>query len=503
MTITEAKLMWPPDRWNAGGVRHRRLVRIAVAVAVAVVSAVAVGLPSGTAGAVAPNARFVWPATGKISQTAYQHKTGWENQYAVDITATTAVPVVAAADGWILAAGPDRKTGYCTDEGKQYPAGLGNVVTLQHDGGTTQYFTSYGHLASVSVTSGFVRKGQQIGVMGSTGCSTGRHVHFQVATCTGTSGVATVAGAGCSLWLGTDYPKDTPVTAGAEIPVNYPGLAGAQPDSVNPGWVSQGGAALDVAFATISGGWEMFHIGTNNVIYRRKAQNGVATGWTEISGPRAKKIAVATSSDGRVELFYIGLNNAIYHHWETTPGGDISRWESFGGNAREIAAARSGSTFEVFNIGTDGAIYRATQSNHAWQKLPGTFAYGIAAATSRDGRIELFHIAGGRNVMHAWQTAPGSAYTGPAGLNTWQDLGGVTYAIGASSVGNGEYEIYSVGGSNSLWRQAPWSRTHGWQRLAGAGTRIAAAKNPDGRVEVVHIGGTTPFHAWQKSVGWF
>ncbi len=277
-----------------------------------------------------------------------------------------------------------------------------------------------------------------------------------------------------------------------------------QPATVDPRWVAQGGYATDVAMARITGGWEMFHIGRNNVIYRKKLQNGVTTAWSAISGPRAKRIATATSGDGRVELFYIGMNNAIYHHWESSPGGDISRWESLGGVASEIAAARSGNNWEVFHIGTDRAIYRATQANHTWQRLPGTIALGLAAATSRDGRVELFHIATGRNVMHAWQTAPGSGFVGTGGANTWQDLGGVTYAIGASSVGNGEYEIYAVGNSNRLYRQAPWSQTNGWQRLVGSGSRITAAMNPDGRVEVLHIGtGNAMYHAWEKRVGWF
>ena len=271
-----------------------------------------------------------------------------------------------------------------------------------------------------------------------------------------------------------------------------------QPAQVNPGWVHVPGWASDVAMVGIAGGWEMFHIGGNGTIYRRKNQYGVATSWTAISGPRAKRIAVMSSSDGRAELFYIGMNDQIYHHWESTPGGDISRWEALGGYAKEITAARSGGNWEVFHVGGDNAIYRATQTNRAWQRMAGTWAHGIAAATSRDGRIELFHIAGGRNVMHAWQSAPGSSFS------AWRNLGGWKTAIGGTSVGNGEYEVYAIGGGGSIWRSAPWSGVPGWQRLDGAATRISAARHPDGRTEVLVVNGAgNMYHSWQKRVGWF
>lgn len=269
-----------------------------------------------------------------------------------------------------------------------------------------------------------------------------------------------------------------------------------QPAVVDPAWAVQTGtSASDVAFARIANGWEMFHIGGNNTIFRKTSGQ---SSWSAISGPRAKRIAAATSTDGRVELFYIGMNDQVYHHWENSPGGNISSWESLGGGAKEIAAARSGSNWEVFVVGGDNAIYRATQQNHSWQRMNGTYAYDVAAATSRDGRVELFHIAGGRNVMHAWQSSPGSGFGG------WVDMGGWTTSIGASSVGNGEFEIFAIGSGATIWRIAPWSGFDRWQQLAGGASQVAAAMNPDGRVEILVVGGNGQlYHAWQKSLGWF
>ena len=55
--------------------------------------------------------------------------------------------------------------------------GYGQVVILDHGGGVV---TVYAHLSSFAATSGRVRRGQRIGAIGSTGLSTGPHLHFEV-----------------------------------------------------------------------------------------------------------------------------------------------------------------------------------------------------------------------------------------------------------------------------------------------------------------------------------
>ncbi|MEI6587627.1 MAG: peptidoglycan DD-metalloendopeptidase family protein [Candidatus Moraniibacteriota bacterium] len=79
--------------------------------------------------------------------------------------AGTDVPILAAAYGAVSYAGGDPNSGY------------GYTVVIDH-GGT--YETRYAHLKYSPTISGTVTQGQQIGVMGSTGISTGIHLHFQV-----------------------------------------------------------------------------------------------------------------------------------------------------------------------------------------------------------------------------------------------------------------------------------------------------------------------------------
>lgn len=86
--------------------------------------------------------------------------------YGVDFSAATGTPVYAAGEGKIVFAGT--KGGY------------GKVVEIQHVGGLR---TLYAHLSKISKNSrvgASIRQGTQIGAVGSTGLSTGPHLHFGV-----------------------------------------------------------------------------------------------------------------------------------------------------------------------------------------------------------------------------------------------------------------------------------------------------------------------------------
>lgn len=82
----------------------------------------------------------------------------------VDFAGAVGIPIYAAGDGVVQRAG--------------YTSGYGNLVELNHGYG---YTTRYGHLSAVNVTEGQrVQRGQLIGALGSSGKSTGPHLHYEV-----------------------------------------------------------------------------------------------------------------------------------------------------------------------------------------------------------------------------------------------------------------------------------------------------------------------------------
>lgn len=123
-----------------------------------------VDLPSRTE---APSG-FVMPVAGRAS-SAYgmrMHPIKHVEQLhpGLDLAAPTGTPVVAASPGTVTHAGP---------------AGTyGNLVTIKHANGVE---TRYAHLSEVTVARGArVGAGDSIGKVGSTGQSTGPHLHFEV-----------------------------------------------------------------------------------------------------------------------------------------------------------------------------------------------------------------------------------------------------------------------------------------------------------------------------------
>lgn len=91
---------------------------------------------------------------------------GLHDRVGIDLAAPTGTKIIAAASGRVIFA----RNGY--------NGGYGNMVIIQHPNGTT---TLYGHMSKIATTGGEqVSQGELIGYIGSTGRSTGPHIHFEV-----------------------------------------------------------------------------------------------------------------------------------------------------------------------------------------------------------------------------------------------------------------------------------------------------------------------------------
>ena len=106
--------------------------------------------------------RLAWPATGGVVSPFGGR--GGEMHTGVDIGANSGAPVVAAESGTVIRNG--------------WYSGYGKCIDISHGEGV---ITRYGHLSSINVDYGQkVERGEFIGRVGSTGYSTGPHLHFEV-----------------------------------------------------------------------------------------------------------------------------------------------------------------------------------------------------------------------------------------------------------------------------------------------------------------------------------
>ena len=111
---------------------------------------------------------MAWPVAGRItSYFGYRyhpilHFTRFHA--GLDFGANWGSPIVAAADGQVVGAG--------------WAGGYGRQVRIAHGGGI---LTTYSHMSQIAAEPGsFVHQGQLIGYVGSSGLSTGPHLHYEV-----------------------------------------------------------------------------------------------------------------------------------------------------------------------------------------------------------------------------------------------------------------------------------------------------------------------------------
>lgn len=115
----------------------------------------------------APAGKLLWPVLGKISsgfgnRRSYSGNTKFHA--GLDIYAQTGSPIYAAETGQVIKA--------------EYDGGYGYCILIYHGG---NFATFYAHLSGFAISNGQnVQKGQIIGYVGTTGFTTGPHLHFEV-----------------------------------------------------------------------------------------------------------------------------------------------------------------------------------------------------------------------------------------------------------------------------------------------------------------------------------
>lgn len=116
------------------------------------------GMTHGTS----PTGKLLWPTNGKLSSGFGPR--GGRFHSAIDIYCARGTPITAADSGEVIQTG--------------YHGGYGNFILVYHGGG---FATFYAHLDGFAISGGQpVSRGQTIGYVGTTGWTTGPHLHFEV-----------------------------------------------------------------------------------------------------------------------------------------------------------------------------------------------------------------------------------------------------------------------------------------------------------------------------------
>lgn len=112
--------------------------------------------------------RYIWPLHGRLTSYFGRRNLGMGTSSfhrGIDIAAPHGTPVVAARAGTVVHSGWSA-------------SGYGNLIRIRHHGGDE---TWYGHFSTLLVSEGqYVEQGQNIGLVGSTGLSTGPHLHLEL-----------------------------------------------------------------------------------------------------------------------------------------------------------------------------------------------------------------------------------------------------------------------------------------------------------------------------------
>jgi hypothetical protein len=391
----------------------------------AAVAMTVMGLVSAAPANAAQGAMIV-PATGSV--------TGYYGGYCggvydappahsgIDIAASGG-PILAAASGTITFAGTN---------GGSY----GNWIRIGHAAG---YQTIYAHLSSIGVKNGqTVEKGQQIGVMGNTGGSSGTHLHFEV-----------LKGGAQQTGLNGYFSCGKGVTRGAAIGYDFPDLGADATAALRIGSLSPDGT-LSVKENALNAGWSVVATRVSSfdlagdrigiVDFDGKAsvkQGPTNAGWQVMVDSGAKEIVLDGSRIGVVDT----SNRFSVKEGPLNAGWDVV--------ATSVAQAELSGTRIAVRETTGRIQVKQGATNAGWQQQT-TDATDIELGGTRIGVVS-------KGMLSVKDGALNAGWSVVAGPNTTQFL------LTGDLVG-------VVSGGNADMKQGALNA--GWQRLMNGSTRV-------------------------------
>ncbi|MFG1775601.1 peptidoglycan DD-metalloendopeptidase family protein [Micromonospora sp. NPDC049048] len=377
------------------------------------------------------------------------------DHYGVDIAGNGGTAIGAAYPGTVTFAG--------------WTSGGGNSVTLSHAGG---YQTRYLHMVQpASVATGQqVGQGQVLGYVGSTGNSTGPHLHFEIRRNGAVQDIAPAYTCGGTVSKGAPinlpFPDLAPVNAAPDrfAFVNSAGVLYAK-DGAYSSWqaVNAGGATRVVLagnrigwvqggdfyvkegvfgqWLTLAGGGQVRDIAVSGdrfafvnsagVLY---AKDGLYSSWQAVNAGGATRVVLAGNRIGWVQDGNFYVKEGVFGQWLTLAGG---------GQVRDLAV--SGDRFAFVN--SAGVLYAKDGLYSSWQAVNSGGATRVVLAGNRIGWVQGGNFYAKEGIQGGWLTlAEGGQVSDVA-------------------IGGDDWFAF-VGGGNFFAKQGVYA---GWLTMAGGG----------------------------------
>jgi len=363
------------------------------------------------------------PTSGKVTGNFNGYCSSGNSHRGVDIAAPLGRDVYAAYDGVV------ERAEVQTGESESY----GLLVRLRHEAG---YKTLYAHLDSEVVTIGqSVSKGDLIGRVGSTGNSTGPHLHFEVRRnnerLTGISNYFT---------CGRD------VTAKAAIGVDFRDL----PANSAPATPAVTSDLFFVKTSSTASGQVEVHSASQTSKYATSLAGGAATRFAAYEGGNGTFVM----DDG--DLYFIKTKN--------TASGKI-----------EVHSASQDSDYQDSISGGKASRFTAGDAGNGTFTISQGNLYYIKTKNTASGKIEVHSASQSSGYQTQLAGGAASRFTaGDAGNGTFTINDGDLYYVKSKSVASGQVEIHTA------------SRTSGYQTQlsGGAVSRFAAYEAGNGNLVI-------------------
>jgi hypothetical protein len=423
-------------------------------------------------------AQFYWPISGQISRGP---GTQGHDYNAADIAGPNGGRVGTSNEGWYHAKLSD-------------PEGYGNYAMVRHRNacGGTDFYTLYAHLSGYTGygTGTWMTRSQPdgteadgmmtVGYEGSTGRSTGPHVHFEIRH------------GSTKLWFVA--PKYSNVNKNTGI--SGSDFECAVQNGSDPTASTWGPGRLDV-----------FVRGGDKALWHKWYDSGTWSGWQSLGGILTSAPDAVSWGTGRIDIFALDTHHGVVQK-SYVSGTGWSSWVSQGappgGASSDPSVVSWGpGRLDVFVRGNDYALWHKLYDNgtwSGWESLGGILSTAPDASTWGAGRIDIFALDTDSNVVQ-------KSYLGAGQWSAWVQRGGsATSAPGAVSWTQGRIDVFARGSDNSLihqyWNGTQWSPWISEGGILNSGADVTSWG--DGRLDVVSRNTNNDIvHKWfVRGTGW-